>query len=161
MSKQIPLTQGKFATVDDEDYDRLMKYKWCARIRDDGAAWYACRKEIVDGKHHQQQMHRFILDAPNGMLCDHVNGNGLDNRRVNLRLATPKQNTMNRGANRNHIGFKGVTHIKPGKFQAQIKVDGKFIYLGLFDNARSAAIAYNIAAEKYHGEFARLNVIPK
>ena len=162
MSKQIPLTQGKFAVVDDEDYDWLMKYKWCARKRVDGITWYACRKIYVDGRWYQQQMHRLILNPPEYLVCDHINGDGLDNRRTNLRLATTKQNVRNRRLSSNNTtGFKGVSVPTSGnKYQAQIRVDGRLIFLGLFSNKIDAALAYNEAALKYHGKFARLNVLP-
>ena len=160
MTKEIPLTQGKVAIVDDEDFEMLSRFKWCARKSDGGLLWYACRKERINGRQHQQQMHRLILNAPAGLFCDHINGNGLDNRRCNIRLATPQQNGMNQRVHaKSKTGFKGVTVSTCGKYQAQIKVNGKLIYLGSFADKTSAAIVYNEAAIKYHGEFANLNKV--
>lgn len=104
-------------------------------------------------------MHRFILDAPHGMEVDHKNGDGLDCRRENMRLATRKQNAFNRKRpSVNTSGFKGVTLVKPtGKWLAQIEVGGKNMHLGTYESKIEAARAYDKAAIKYHGEFARLN----
>lgn len=163
MSKQIPLTQGKFATVDDEDYDWLMQYKWCARIVSSSQIWYACRKEKLNGKQHQQQMHRFITSAPPNMVVDHKNGDGLDNRRSNIRLATAKQNARNQRISKcNTSGYKGVSLGSDGKkFQARIRVNSRLIHLGTFDDLVEGAKAYNEAALKFFGEFASLNIIPE
>lgn len=94
-------------------------------------------------------------------MIDHINGNGLDNRRKNLRLVTKSQNMMNRGIQKNNTsGFMGVSfHKATGRWRAYIKKDKKQFYLGLFDNKKDAAIAYNEATKFYHGEYAYLNKI--
>jgi hypothetical protein len=107
-------------------------------------------------------MHREIMNAPDDLHVDHINGNGLDNRESNLRLATSAQNTWNRDKNKNNTtGFKGVTCDKGrGKFRAQIRVNGKHVHLGWFDDPRKAAVAYDSGVRKYHGTFGCTNFKP-
>src|SRR3546814_3106867 len=98
-------------------------------------------------------MHRLIMNAPRGVEVDHINGNGLDNRRENLRLASTSQNQMNRKRTRSACGFKGVTFNKGcGKWQAQIKRAGKNIYLGLHETPERASAAYKGAAKILFGD---------
>jgi AP2 domain len=159
--KLIPLTQGKFALVDDEDYDYLMQWKWQARKSTYSDTWYALSHER--GSHKSILMHRIILRAPNGVRVDHRDRIGLNNQRLNLRLASSNENARNTGMrSHNKSGFKGVSWDKrKGKFQAQIRVNGKTISLGYFhaDCILDAARAYNEAAIRLHGEFAYQNVI--
>jgi hypothetical protein len=151
--KQIQLTKGLVALVDDEDYERLSSFKWKAHHR------YAARNVRRNGKFLTIMMHREILKAPSGMDVDHINGDRLDNRRSNLRLATRSQNTRNRKGNKNSIsGYKGVGwHARCRKWQAAIKTDDKQLYLGLFDAPEDAARAYDAAARNLHGPFAKVN----
>lgn len=102
-------------------------------------------------------MGRIVMNAPKGTVVDHLNRNGLDNRKANLRLATANQNQWNRGANRTNItGLKGVHKLKHGgKFQSNIRFNGKKIYLGLYDTAEMAHAAYREKANELHGAFAR------
>lgn len=150
--KQIPLSQGKFALVDDADYEWLNQRKWYAH--QDGNTWYARRNE----KQKVITMHRQIANAPTNMQVDHINGDGLDNRRENLRLCANSQNALNRGAQKNNTtGFKGVT-LNRGKYiVAVIGIDGKNRHLGTFRSLEDAARAYDAAAIKLHGEFAKTN----
>lgn len=155
--ERIPLTQGLFAIVDKEDYERLNKHKWHASY--DGNGLYASTN-IVDGLNRKTlKMHRFIMNAQKGQMIDHINGNGLDNRKVNLRFCTRSQN----GANRRACGtskYLGVNwHKATLRWAAQITVNGKKKYLGVFTNEQEAATAYNQAACAYHKEFAKLNII--
>jgi hypothetical protein len=147
--KEITLTQGKVALVSDKDYRRLSQWKWYA-YRTTGGLWYARR-----GKRPQVHMHTEILGGP----TDHSNGDGLDNRRSNLRRATKAQNGRNRKLNSNSTsGYKGVSWNKGRqRWSAQIRVDGKQIYLGLFTDPAEAASVYDEAAVRYHGEYARTN----
>ena len=156
--KEIPLTQGKVAIVDDEDYEYLRQFKWYAQW--DGWNWYAKRNVIVNGKQKTILMHRVIMGVPNGRHTDHINHNGLDNREINLRICTAAGNQHNTGKQRNNTtGYKGVV-ITCGKYiKAQISNNGKRIHLGLFKTLEEAAKAYNEAAIKYHGEYAQLNEI--
>jgi hypothetical protein len=149
----IPLTQGKFAIVDAEDYDRLSRHKWYA-CGPEGYR-YACRSE--NGK--KIKMHREIVDVPAGMVCDHRNHSRLDNRRCNLRVCTPSQNAQNRrpqpgGTSR----YKGVYwHKDARKWRARIQYKGRLIHIGCYDYEADAAIAYDDMAIELFGEFACLN----
>lgn len=154
MTKQIYLSQGKFATVDDADFEHFNQWKWTAnRGGARSTSWYALRKE--NGKNIQ--MHRQIINAPDGMQVDHINRDGLDNRRENLRLCTNAENGRNRAMKSNSIsGFKGVCRFRD-KWQAQIGINRVNIYLGVFADPIDAAKAYDQAAIELHGPYANLN----
>lgn len=156
MSATVPLSQGLVAVVDDEDYERVIRAgKWsAARGR---STFYARRKaRQANGQRTSLRLHNFLTGWP---LVDHINGDGLDNRRANLREATNAQNMRNKGLYRNNSsGFKGVSWQKEcRKWQAGIRLDGTRRHLGLFLVAEDAAAAYDEAARELHGEFARLN----
>ena len=155
--KEIPLTRGKVALVDDEDYERVSKFKW--HCTSEGYA--ATTLPRLNGHRKTVWMHRYIMNAPDGIEVDHVRSGGLDNRRENLRLASHTQNTMNRPSDRGSLSrYKGVSFFKDGKkWHAEIQAHGKRIYLGRFISEIDAAIAYNEAAKKHHGEFAVLNEV--
>lgn len=158
MNREIPLTQGKVALVDEADYNFLMQWKWFA-WKNTGGQYYAGRRvRIAVGKQATVHMHRAILSAPDGMQVDHVNHETLDNRRENLRLATFSQNTKNRKRYKNNTsGIKGVSLYKPSqKWIAIISVDGKFKHLGYYVSKEAAAHAYAEAAHRFHGDFACL-----
>lgn len=156
-SKAIALTQGKFAIVDEADYEWLNQWKWNLNSQT-----YAVRGFYI-GNYKQKtlSMHRLIIDAPLGIFVDHINGNGLDNRRCNLRLCTHSQNHMNRKHHKDASSkYKGVSWHKPlKKWRTQIAVKQKGIHLGYFVSEIEAALAYNEAARIYFGEFAKLNII--
>lgn len=156
MTRVLLLTNGWFALVDDEDYAGLAGYDW---VYDAG---YATRHD-PDGApgYRRVSMHRQILNAPKGVSVDHINGDRLDNRRINLRQCSHSQNTKNQKRRvTNTTGFKGVSKGRAGRFRACIVVDGKSIEIGRFANPIHAAIAYDEAAKVHHGEFARLNFDP-
>lgn len=157
--KKIPLTQGKFAIVDDCDYEYLMQWKWHYRNDD-----YAVRTDRTNGMQQTIRMHRIILERmgfKNFVRSDHINRDRLDNRRCNLRSATNRQSNCNRSRFRNNIsGYIGVCWYKQyGNWHAQIGINGKQTHIGYYDNLKEAAKAYNKAALKYHGEFAVLNEV--
>jgi hypothetical protein len=153
--KEIPLTQGRVAIVDDADYEMLSRFKWLYGDR------YAVRRARCGVRWVTVLMHREIMQPLDGMQVDHINGDKLDNRRCNLRIVTSSQNKCNCGVQANNTsGFKGVSLSKPtGKWVANIKKHGKLHFLGYFPTAIEAARAYNRAAQEMHGEFARLNPV--
>lgn len=155
--KIIPLTQDKVAYVDDKDFERVSRHKWHAIER--RYLWYA--STMIEGR--TVLLHRFILNAPDDKGVDHRNGNGLENRRFNIRLCTSRQNLQNQHSTKKGTSnYKGVhLHRQTNKWIARIRVDGKLKYLGCFVFEHDAALTYNVAAKKYFGEFARLNVIVK
>lgn len=154
--KFIPLTKGYEAIVDDDDYEWLMKFNWCAKKSQNGV--YA-RTRI--SKLKCIEMHTMLMGIRMGYMIDHRNRNGLDNRRENLRYCTNAQNLLNRPPQRNNTtGFKGVTFFKGG-YNAEICVNGTKHYIGRFQDPISAAVAYNEKALELEPEFAWLNQIPK
>ena len=151
--RYIPLTKGKVAIVDAADYEWLSRYKWQAL--DFGGRIYASRAAPGRGR---ISMHRAIMKPPKGMVVDHINGNGLDNRRCNLRICTFAQNCANRRPQRNRASpYKGVAPGRNGKATAQIGYRGEIMWLGTFDDEIEAAKAYDRKAYELHGEFAYLN----
>jgi len=156
MTKEIQLTQGKMALVDDEDFERVNEHKWFAQKGD--YSFYAINRKIG-------RMHRFILEAPQGMDVDHKNFDGLDNRKNNIRVCTEGQNSRNRrkGTGNFSSDFKGVINkatLGRPRFHpwaAYITLRGKLIYLGAHKTEEEAARIWDQAAIHYHGEFAFLN----
>lgn len=156
--KYIKLVNGKGrAIVDDADYCHLSKHRWFLQSIE--GKQYAVRnvkkgeKGYMKGKTRLLSMHKELLPAPPGYMRDHENGDGLDNRRSNLRLATNKQNNQNRKCH-SASGYKGVyRYKKTAKWRAEIERD----FLGIFDTPEKAALAYNIEAVKRFGLFARVN----
>ncbi len=159
--KEIKLTQGKIALVDDDDYERVMQFTWCASEHKKRKAWYALTRIPGTGQPGEKMsMHRFVMGATVGAQIDHRNNDGLDSRKKNLRFANNSQNQANRTKSDGTFSqFKGVSRrLKgPHPWQAGIKKDGKRIGLGLFGSEIEAAHAYDKAAKQLHGEFARIN----
>jgi hypothetical protein len=158
--RRIPLTQGKFAIVDPIDYERLAKYKWHLSKSPTGS--YAARWQRIwpGGPRKKIWMHRQVIDVPEHLLCDHVNGNGLDNRNANLRPATVSQNLCNRPKRKSKTRskYKGLEYDRiQRKWKARIQYNGRKIYLGSFASEVDAAKAYDKKAKVLFGEFARFN----
>lgn len=171
--REIKLTKGYIALVDDEDYDVLSKYKWQANDSDKNITYATRSGRDKDNRRITVSMHRQILSISDPkVFVDHINGNGLDNQKTNLRLATNAQNVTNRrsakGSSSQYLGvhfwleksyYKSKVYFYE-RWRAQIKKDGKSISLGTYKTEIEAAKAYNEAAVKLHGEFANLNVFP-
>jgi hypothetical protein len=154
--RRIPLTQGKFAIVDPDDYERLNQFKWLANGSRKNL--YAQRMITKDGKRVLLIMHREIIKVPDNMVVDHINHNGLDNRKANLRPATIAQNGWNRRLQSHSCKFKGVTWNKrEKKWRACLRHAGKNMNIGTFDNEIEAARAYDTVAKNFRGHFAVLN----
>lgn len=152
---EVPLTQGKVALVDPEDYETLIaEGRWFAGWT--GWSWYAGRNARGDSGRVQIRMHGYLTGFP---LTDHVNGDSLDNRRANLRTASTSQNGANRPAQRNNTsGYKGVTRDSADNvWRAQITVNRRHLSLGRFPTPEEAAQAYDRAALLHFGEFAYQN----
>lgn len=160
MAKEIQLTQGKVAIVDDDMYEYLNQWKW--HVNKQGNTYYVIRNKCtLLKKRVYESMHRLIMKPDKGFVIDHLDGNGLNNQRNNLRICTVSQNSMNRNKTvKNKSGFKGVIWWERNStWKAEIRHNKKKIYLGYYKNIIDAARAYNEAALKYHGEFANLNNI--
>ena len=157
--RKIYLGEGKFTIVDPEDYYRFNYFNWCPK--ENGKNIYAVRLVIAPKNRTKiVSMHRLILNPPKRLLVDHRNGFGFDNRSFNLRLATHSQNQFNKGKTRKKSTsrFVGVFLEKhSSKWVARIVHNKKRTWLGRFKSEIDAARAYDIAAKKYHGEFAKLN----
>lgn len=155
MTREIKISDGSYVLIDEDDYERVGKWKWSAN-----GNGYAVRNErYAPKKYRKQYLHRFIIGAKKGQIVDHINGNTLDNRKSNLRICDLKGNARNsRGKGGRYSKYKGVTLDKVSrKWVAQIGVDGKNINLGQFETELEAAKTYNEAALKLHGDFAYIN----
>ena len=160
--KEIELTQGYIALVDDEDYKRVNNFKW--HIKRCLNTIYATGWVGRSGRKKKTSMHRYImgLSLYNKKKIDHTDHNGLNNQKSNLKICTQFENMKNQISNKGVSRYKGVRwHKREKKWYSQIMSDNVRIHLGVFADERLAAEAYNLAAVKYHGEFAKLNEIPK
>ena len=163
--RTIKLSRGKVALVDREDFDWLSQWKWCFNSR--YAVRHEQKEEYGDNPRKMVKMHRAIMRVSDDTYIDHINGNGLDNRRVNLRVATNSQNQANSSlCSKNKSGYRGVWKYNLNKpyvikkpWGARIQVKGKKYFRGMFETKEEAAIAYNEMARNYFGEYARLNKI--
>lgn len=148
MSRLIPLTKGQFAIVDDEDFEFLSQWKWYAMKQP--KTYYAAR-DVKRGGRKTIWMHRVINGTPDDLLTDHINGDGLDNRRANLRSVTHQDNMINCARHvRGSSKYRGVSwHVRQNCWVAQITVDRRNVYLGRFANEDAAYAAYLDARAKY------------
>ncbi len=150
----VPLTRGFEAAIDAADAMLVEGYNWSVLLTKYGHA-YAQRTAQIDGKRYAILMHRAVLDAVPGRDVDHIDGDGLNNRRANLRECTHKQNMANAVVSRrSQLGMKGAYADKRGRFRASIEVNRKTIHLGSYDTPEEAAAAYRGAAKLVHGKFA-------
>jgi hypothetical protein len=186
--RRIPLTQGYFALIDPADYPALSRYNWrLCRTKGKNTLYAERSIRLPNGKYSRILMHREVLSLPkgevmentplasstknqilktknyhrdysDGYVIDHINRNGLDNRRANLRLATVAQNAWNSKKRNSHSGYKGVCYDKvKQRWRAAIVNHGRRIHLGYFEDKIAAAKAYDEVAKKYCGQFALLN----
>lgn len=153
MCLNIILHDGNVMLIDCDDAHFLEKYHLI------NYGGYCVARKMTNAKREKAFLHRLVMNAPKGYLVDHINRNILDNRKVNLRLATPAGNSRNRKPRGNAV-YKGIRKTF-NKWSATILVDGKSKFLGNFHTPELAAQAYNDAAILYYGEFAWLNKIPK
>ena len=158
--RKLRLAQPKYALIDERDYERFSKYQWTTKK--DGKNFYIIRyyKDKHNGKNRMMRMHHEIIKPGEGMVIDHINKNGIDNRRENLRQATYAQNICNRNkiSTPTTSRHKGVYFDRTAKkFRAQICINRRKKHLGYFLNETEAAKAYDKAAKKLHKEFASLN----
>jgi hypothetical protein len=154
--KTIPLTNNKTAIVDDQDYSELSNYKWHCYQDPLSKIWYAKRTTPrMNGKQKTIRMHQQIMGRP---LIDHINHNGLDNRRCNLRICTTSQNMKNNQRKiLNSSGFRGVyldKNVKTShKWRTIIRINNKNISLGYYDTPEKASEIFNIKSKEIYGEF--------
>lgn len=155
MKYEIQLSDGQFTTVDEDTFIWAKHFLW------NNSAGYVSRNGHYSGgvRTRALRLHRIIMNCPDNMEVDHINGNPLDNRRSNLRVCTKPENIQNYSKPRhNTSGYLGVSlHKRSQKWQANIRIEGKQTYLGEFESKEDAARAYNEAALKYRGQFAHLN----
>jgi len=157
---KIPLTHGQFAKVDPEDYIWLSQFNWYHKPSKTTA--YAIRSVKWNKKKKDIYMHRLLINTPAHLFCDHINHNGLDNRKQNLRNCTKKQNSANsRSLAKSSSKYKGVSWSKRRKkWAAYITSEGKQRHLGYFEKEVEGAKVYDRAAKKFRGRFAALNFPP-
>lgn len=155
LTVEILLSGGKVALIDAEDAERVNQFEW--KVRRSRSTYYGYRPIYANGKQSAVQLHRFILNAPDGVEVDHKNRNGLDCRKANLRLVTPSLNRQN-SPPRNSTGLKGVYRDKrSGKYRASITIQYKDFYLGAFETALEAGMAYDKKAKELYGPDAYAN----
>lgn len=159
--QQVHLTKGMLALVDDEDYQRVMQYKWSSIFGKRTNAYAVARIKNDEGKWRMIYLHHFVLGKrpDKGLVVDHINGCSMDNQKENLRIVTQKQNVMNRAAHRREH-YKGISPSSSGRFAASIFWWNRNRALGTWMTAEAAALAYNKAALTRDGRFARLNKLP-
>jgi len=160
--KKIKLYNGELTLVDDEDFERLNKFRWHLQGPKTKRTRYVSRTIRIPPNSSQSiKMHREIMNAKKGQVVDHIDHNGLNNQKSNLRICTRFQNCHNRLPNRNATSeYKGVSKIRNKNFWiANISYNRKPYYLGIHRTEKEAALAYNKKAKALHGEFAYLNKI--
>lgn len=162
MTKKIPLTRGYFALVDDDDYEKINEYVWSASSLGHRRTRYALTNIKIEGRYTTGRMHRLILEVSDSkLIVDHINGNGLDNRKENLRIVNASENATNVSINkRNKSGYKGVTLRKDrGTWSTEVRKNYKNVYRSASKCIHLAGLKYNDNAVKVHGDKAWLNEV--
>ncbi len=157
----VELSKGYYTLIDRADYDRVTEFSWCAQVRKTNPLVYALRGPNTTRRNpygsvsRHRYLHRFLMDAPEGYVVDHINGDTLDNRRSNLRVVTQRQNIAN-SRTYNRTGYKGVTR-RGRRWVAQIRDGARIRIIGSFFSLEDAARAYDAEAYRMYGDCARLN----
>jgi hypothetical protein len=146
--KTIPLSQGKVTLVDDEDFEELNRFKWCAHNNKNDNTFYSTRSSPdINGIWRNIRMHRIIMKCPDNMLVDHINGDGLDNRKENLRIVTGRENQQNQHKTKSSK-YPGVCwHKRHGKWRVAIRYRGKDYNLGTYIDEEEAYKVYSTACK--------------
>lgn len=145
--------------IDDEDYNLISQYSWYLHKNKSGNKYARTCHKTINYKSYHIYMHHMILGKRQGFEEDHINGNGLDNRRQNLRFVTRSQNNMNRIKRRGTSNYKGVFwSTQADKWQSRIRKDNRLYHIGFFLSETDAAIAYDNKAKELFGEYAVLNM---
>jgi hypothetical protein len=153
-AREIPLSQGQVALVDEADYPRVVEHRWYVRNQH-GRHYVATH--VAGHRNAVVLLHRFLLAPPPGLHVDHIDGNPLNNTRANLRFCSNAENARNRAKNRRgRHPYKGIACVK-GRWTAQLACDGLRYYKCGFKTPEEAASAYDALARQHHGAFARLN----
>jgi len=157
--KEIKLTRGKVALVDDDDFEYLNQFKWHSLVCK--YTYYAVRTIRINGERKSLKMHRKIMNVSINKVIDHIDGNGLNNQKENLRICSQSQNCMNRKRTYGSSKYKGVTVYKNNKNKvfiiARLMINRKVVLNSYHKNEIDAAKCYDAAAQKYYGEFANIN----
>ena len=160
MSDFIPLVgtkgAGRFALVNEDDLQCVNLHRWSLLVPNPDCPHGAYAQAWIIDKHgvkRRMTLHRFLMDALPGQLVDHINGDGLDNRRSNLRLVSPEQNQRNRRS-RNGRAYKGITRTPSGQWRARIEVEGRSRHLGVFETPEEASFAHHKASVELFGSYA-------
>jgi hypothetical protein len=151
MAKKVPVGKNDFAIVDDDDLELVSKYAWQAAASGSGVGLVYAVTRL--------RMHRLIIQAPSGMMVDHINGDTLDNRRSNLRLCTNAENQQNTASRKGSSRFKGVSfNARRKKWYGTFLHMGKFVYCGAWDDEEQCARAVDKKRREVCGDFASLNL---
>lgn len=152
MTRELPLTQGKVAIVDDWRFAEFDQWQWCAWYDPHTKGWYARRAEGKGKERKTILLHREVAHTPTGMICDHKNHNTLDCQEQNLRNVTHSQNMMNKHFKPGKLGERCI-HQERNGYRVAIRKEGKYVFNKRFDYLPEAIIARDAALKKYHGEF--------
>jgi len=161
--KKIQLTQGKMALVDDEDYVFLSQWKWHVHANKNKNYAIHTTYDTSTKKKGKMIMHRIIVDVAHGFEVDHIDGNGLNNQKINLRICTHSENTKNQGKHKNNTSvYKGVYYNKDKqKYQVNMMIGGIYKYVGRFTSKEEAYRAYCLKASEVHKDFIHKDSVPR